>query len=421
MNRAFLPVNGSNNTTRLWPVCLLALLACFLPLSSGAYEIGHTSITFVDAGRGNREVLTEIYYPALSAEEDAPPASPPDGGFPVIAFGHGYLISWSDYDYIWEGLVPAGFVVALPATAGELFPDHLDFGRDLAFVSRAVRAEGSNPASLFYGVISGAAALGGHSMGGGASFLGTAEDSTVSALFNLAAAETNPSAIAAAAEIEIPTLLFSGSVDCVTPPADHQTPMYDALASLCKTHVTLEGASHCQFAENNFFCNLGEGGCPDLIITRTEQHDLTLAVLTPWLHAVLVDDWSSWAAFQAAIDTLPGVTYVQDCSGAGLGLKDQLPTVGNGLIASLATFPNPSQGGISFRFTLSRSARIAMDIVSPSGRLVDRIVHNIMPAGTHTLTWDARHGEAHDLALGVYFFSLAADGETHSGRLVLSR
>jgi hypothetical protein len=338
-----------------------------------------------------------------------------------LCFGHGYLISWSDYDYLWEHLAPAGFVVALPTTGGELFPNHLEFGQDIAFVSRALRAEDTDPTSLFYGVLSDAAALGGHSMGGGASFLGTASDSTVTALFNLAAAETDPSAIAAAAGIEVPALLFSGSADCVAPSADHQIPMYDALASWCKTHVTFEGASHCQFAESNFFCNLGEGGCPVPTMTRNEQHDLTLAVLTPYLRAVLEDDWASWADFQTLIDSLSCATYVQDCAGAGLDPVDQFPQAEQGPLISLTAFPNPSRGTVSLRFALCRSAHVAIDVVSPEGKLVDRIADGGLSAGIQNFTWDARNSSGSEPAPGVYFYRVSVDGASYSGRLLIIR
>jgi hypothetical protein len=197
--------------------------------------------------------------------------------------------------------------------------------------------------------------------------------------------------------------------------------MYDALASWCKTHVTLEGASHCQFAENNFFCNLGEGGCSSPTLTRTEQHDLTLAVLTPWLRAVLEDDWAAWMEFQNAVDSLAGVSYVQDCSGAGLDPTDRSPQAGEGPVLSIATFPNPSRGAVSLRFELCKSACVAIDIVSSEGRFVDRIADGGRPAGIHTVTWNARSSNRSQLAPGVYFYRIAVDGAPHSGSLLIIR
>jgi hypothetical protein len=398
-------------------------LAVLLTLGSAtlarAYEIGYTSMTFVDSARGNREVPVEVYYPADIAGESVPPAAPPGEGFPVVAFGHGYMIPWSSYDFLWESLSPAGFFVALAKTGGELFPDHLEFGQDLAFVSRALRAESSDPASLFYGVISQAAAVGGHSMGGGASFLAAAGDSTMTALFNLAAAETNPSAIGAAQDVTVPALVFSGSLDCVTPPADHQIPMYEALASECKTRLTVIGASHCQFAEYSFTCSLGEIGCADPTLTRTRQHEVTLEALTPWLRATLQDDGAAWAEFEAVIDSLPEIDYVQDCPQSGVG-PGETQGFGEPAVSEVKVFPNPGRGSSRIGFRLAGGARVTIEIVSAEGRRVGRVLDRHLAAGSHIVPWNGRNGAGLRLPPGVYFFRLEAGGAVRSGRLVLA-
>jgi hypothetical protein len=398
-----------------------AIILIAFAAPSLAYQIGHTSATFIDASRANREVPTEIYYPADVPGDDVPPATPPPGGFPVVVFGHGYLISWSDYEYLWEALTPSGFLVALPRTGGELFPNHLDFGRDLAFVSRALRAEGSDPSSPLFGLLSGTAAVGGHSMGGGASFLGVSEDTTVQAIFNLAAAETDPSAIAAAGDISVPALVFSGSLDCVTPPATNQTPMYEALSSWCKTHVTIVGASHCQFAESNFFCNLGESGCPDPTITRTEQQSKTAAVLEPWLRATIGSDPASWATFQTVVDTLAGITYVEDCPASEIPCYEEGRSSKQDAVSRVQVSPNPSSGLYRIAFSLRRSAGVRLEVVSARGRLVARLMDDALPAGVHAAEWDGRSGEGVEMASGIYFYRLTADGHVRSGRLVLTR
>jgi hypothetical protein len=278
-----------------------------------AYEIGQTSVTYQDPKRNSRSVSTRIFYPADVAGQGVPLASPPPGGFPVVSFGHGYLIPWDDYEFVWEGLVPDGYIVALPATETGLFPNHIDLVRDLSFIVRKLRSEGSNPSSPFYGRVAQAGAVAGHSMGGGASVLAASEDPTMTAVANLGAAETNPSAIAAAADVAVPSLLFSGANDCVTPPAGHQIPMYEALSSDCRTRISLTGASHCQFAEQNSICSLGEGGCPSPTITRQQQHDLTLLLLTPWLDYALKGDLWAWLAFEDLLDSTPGIAYESAC------------------------------------------------------------------------------------------------------------
>jgi len=54
-------------------------------------------------------------------------------------------------------------------------------------------------------------------------------------MITFAATETSPSAISAARNINIPSLVFSADEDCVTPPATNQLPVYDSLTSNCKS------------------------------------------------------------------------------------------------------------------------------------------------------------------------------------------
>lgn len=83
---------------------------------AAAWEVGHRTVTWTDPARGGRSVPTEIYYPADVAGDDVPVAEAPPGGFPVVAFGHGFLIGVGTYAWLWQGLAPAGYVVALPRT-----------------------------------------------------------------------------------------------------------------------------------------------------------------------------------------------------------------------------------------------------------------------------------------------------------------
>jgi hypothetical protein len=59
-------------------------------------------------------------------------------------------------------------------------------------------------------------------MGGGSSFLAVQYNPAITAIANLAAAETNPSAIAAAANITIPALVIAGANDCAQGQASHR-------------------------------------------------------------------------------------------------------------------------------------------------------------------------------------------------------
>lgn len=258
------------------------------------YAVGHRTFTFNDPARTGgfgsgggpgRQIQTEIYYPATTAGDNTPFIQ---DSFPIIVFGHGFSMVWDAYQNIWEELVPKGYIMLFPRTEGGLSPSHSDFGLDLALVVNSFRALGQNPSSPYYNRVASTAAIMGHSMGGGATFLAAQNNTNITAIATLAPANTNPPSIDAAKFVTVPTLVIAGANDCVTPPNQHQIPMYDSTASLCKTFISLTGASHCQFANSNFNCNFGESTCsPGPTITRAVQHQRTFKYLVPWLNKYL--------------------------------------------------------------------------------------------------------------------------------------
>ncbi len=391
-----------------WLICAL-LTAQLAP--AAAYEIGHTTIVWVDPARGNREIETEVFYPAEVPGEEVPVAEPPAGGFPVVSFGHGFLIPVDDYAFVWEGLAPEGYLVCLPRTEGDLSPSHLDLGLDLAFICGAMRTAGTDPASPFYNKVAERCAAGGHSMGGGASFLALAADPTLTCIFNFAAAETNPSAIEAAGQITAPALLLAGSLDCVTPPDVHQLPMYEALASGCKTYVELLGASHCQFAEYNFLCGLGEIGCPAPTITRSEQHALSLTLVTPWLDAFLAEDPLAWETFQTLLETQGGINYLQDCPVS----HTPPPAASSGVARLFEARPNPVTGSVTIGLQLPSPRVVRSAVYGANGRCVHRWEPARLSAGRHRLRWDGRDERGRPVPTGCYFCRL--DDEAGGGGL----
>lgn len=293
----------------------LALVALFslLPALADAYQIGHRVVTWQDPARGNRSIATDVFYPADAAGDNVPVSAPPPGGFPVVAFGHGFTMGSNVYGFV-EGLAADGYIVVLPATETGLLPNHTNFGEDLAYLVNRVKSEGATPASFLFGAVAAMGAVGGHSMGGGASFLGALGDAGIDAVFGFAAANTNPSAITAAASIAVPTLVIAAANDCVAPPGDHQIPIYEASAASCKAYVEIDGASHCQFNDYNFTCDLGEFCSAS--IPRGTQHAQTIALLRPWLDAVLRNAPFAWDAFQAEVAAHPGYVVSQSCPSA---------------------------------------------------------------------------------------------------------
>lgn len=287
---------------------LLATVMFGITVLAQTFQIGHTTQYFYDSDRGDREIQTEIYYPANSTGDDVALAS---GEFPVLVFGHGFVMAWDSYANFWEEFVPNGYIMVFPRTEGNISPSHEAFGLDLAFLTDAMQDEHINASSLFYGKVAPKTAVMGHSMGGGSSFIAAEANPNITTMISFAAAETTPSSIGAAANINIPTVVFSGDSDGVAPPAEHQTPMYNALASECKTFISLIDGGHCYFANYNFNCSFGEMTAPPL--PRDEVHAITFDFLNLWLDYTLRNNYDAFLTFNDSLQTSSRINFEQTC------------------------------------------------------------------------------------------------------------
>ncbi|MGL4596085.1 MAG: T9SS type A sorting domain-containing protein [Bacteroidia bacterium] len=358
----------------LLTVFLLGALATW----AQPYNVGHIQITYNDPARSNRAIQTELYYPATTAGESTPMVN---GQFPVIVFGHGFVMVWSAYSNIWDNLAPQGYILAFPRTEGNISPNHGEFGADLAFLVSKLQSEGAtNSSSIFYNHVNTKSAIMGHSMGGGSSFLAAANNTNITTMISFAAANTNPSSIAAAQQISVPSLVISGQNDCVARPTQHQIPMYDSLASACKAYVEILGGGHCYFAETNFNCSAGEGTCtPNPTITRLEQQDATQDFAGMWLAYYLKDDCTAWTNFQDSLQNSARVATQFACT-------QQTPTItqsGNQLQSTPASTyqwylnGNPINGAMAQTYTPLQNGNYTVEVTYST----------LCPVGSNTINW----------------------------------
>ncbi|CAN1488164.1 Secretion system C-terminal sorting domain [Flavobacteriaceae bacterium] len=325
---------------------VLFVILAVLNSNAQPYQIGHTTITFIDASRSNRSVVTEIYYPADVAVDNVALTTSNSLKFPSLVFGHGFVMTWDAYQNFWEALVPNGYIIAFPKSEGSFSPSHLEFGKDLAFVINQMNILGTLNTSIFFNRVSPKNAVMGHSMGGGASFLSVPLNSNITTLVNFAAAETSPSAIIASTSISIPSLIFAGANDCVTPPTSNQVPLYNGLTSACKTYINIIGASHCQMSNSNTLCSFGESTCtPTPTITRNVQHTKIFSYLLPWLNYQLKSNCSQGSIFESQIISDSAITFQKNC----IQCNPLLSSESNSLDNEIVLFPNPANDFINVK------------------------------------------------------------------------
>lgn len=341
---------------------LITLFAFLVPviLLAQDFPIGYRNATFHDADR-DRDVTAYVYYPAAQAEEDA---SPVQGAFPYIVFGHGFMMNQGDYDYLYNYFVPKGYIVISLTTETGAGPNHERFGYDLAFVGNYFYQASTNSADFFYNCATDKFVVMGHSMGGGATHLASSYTQNMEAIITFAAAETDPSAIDAAANANVPTIVFYGEGDAVAPPDENQIPIYNSSNSDCKILIGINGGIHCYFAESQWACDFGETmSGSDAGIEREEQHDIVTDLLGLYLDKKLKGNHASFLQFVDSVDNSSRITTQASCDFTEITTDE---------LYQFEFYPNPTQDVIEINIA---SIDFEVSIINIMGQTVKE-VHN---------------------------------------------
>lgn len=347
---------------------LSLLLLCLIVPAFSQYALGKRTIVFYDNNRSSRAVSTELYYPASSAGTGTPLVSGTEK-FPVVVFGHGFVMPVTAYTWLADSLVRYGYIVAFPSTESGFSPSHDNFGKDIAFLCQRISSLNDSAASFLFGRVSAKTAAAGHSMGGGSSFLAMNANTNINALFNFAAAETSPSAKTAALSIQKPALIFSGSSDCIVAPAQQQD-MYNNIPYTCKTYININNALHCQFGNNDATCVFGQvtSGCNSSSITAPVVFEKICYLLIPFLNYYLKTDCNAGPVYQSNYNSITAVSKQQTCSADPAGcvvtaINDPMNNAG------ITILPNPVTTGI-VQIHSVRDKIISIQVTDLQGRFL---------------------------------------------------
>lgn len=279
-------------------ILTLILLLC---ASSQAqrFQTGAKSLVFTDSVRDNRLVHGQIFYPADSLGEIA------QGEFPVVIFAHGEGINFIEYDYLWLSLVGNGYILIFTTTeTGDTYDLAAMKGDMLAIWDRMAVHE--NPTSTYFQEsLSGYTGFMGHGLGGSAAILAAAENPAgLRSLITFSAIESQPSAIAAAANVTVPYLSFGTESECLANPTDNQIPILAACKSSYKAWIQIKRATFCQFGRSfdGTPCRDRESAaCPLMppTVSRTQQQTIAILGIFPWMEFLLQSRCDHWEYFHS--------------------------------------------------------------------------------------------------------------------------
>ncbi|HEX6418573.1 MAG TPA: dienelactone hydrolase family protein [Acidimicrobiales bacterium] len=327
------------------------------PGAEGPFGVGLTTFTADDPARPGRTLTMDVWYPTEPGTTSGVPASldllvtdlplpgvrrdadiAPGGRHPLVAFSHGSggvrYQSW----FLMQALAAHGYVVVAPDHAGNTSLDLL-FGtadpfpvvaanrpRDISFAIDRVLARSGDPADhLFAAVDPARIAVAGHSFGGftalavAGGYAGWGPDERVDAVIPIAAA----SGLLSDAElgnVDVPTLLLSGTSDETVPLAAAAERPWALISGSPSWRVDLHRAGHSSFtnvcdlydalvnaglppALLEFLADSASEGCAPTLMPIDRAHDLTIRYSLAFLRTAIGHDarWQhhltpQWAA-----------------------------------------------------------------------------------------------------------------------------
>ncbi|MEX0846027.1 MAG: T9SS type A sorting domain-containing protein, partial [Balneolaceae bacterium] len=93
--------------------------------------------------------------------------------------------------------------------------------------------------------------------------------------------------------------------------------------------------------------------------------------------------------------------------------NEQLPSLPKQVKLS-QNYPNPFNPTTSIMFILNNNGHVLLEVYDALGKKVQTLVNGYREAGNYYVHFDAKQ-----LASGIYFYRLEADGEIHTKRMTL--
>ncbi len=86
------------------------------------------------------------------------------------------------------------------------------------------------------------------------------------------------------------------------------------------------------------------------------------------------------------------------------------------IVAGLSNGPNPFKLGTTIRFSLPRACFASLRVYNASGKLVDTVVDDQLPAGAHAVVWRSTEKTS-----GVYFYRLETQDFASTRKMVVAK
>jgi len=259
------------------------------------------SATYDDPQRDGHSVSVTLSYSSSMLESKS------GMEYPIVLFAHGLLCYGDWFAFLANALAENDYIFGTMVDyQGPDISGPYDYACDLTFLLQEVSKDPSFP--LYHHVNASAAAVGGHSEGGGGAFVAGDPSNLLPIKYNVTfkSAFTFSGCLGGdigyindCAKIDsIPWLIYAADLDCMCTTAIEQE-YYASLASPCKFYVDMINATHCGYMdapeffmeacwaaeELDGFCHIGHD-----LLSVSQQNALQVKYLLPFLDYTLKND-----------------------------------------------------------------------------------------------------------------------------------
>jgi len=84
-------------------------------------------------------------------------------------------------------------------------------------------------------------------------------------------------------------------------------------------------------------------------------------------------------------------------------------------------YPNPFNSSTLIRYKLHKKGNVTLSIFDITGRKIKTLVHEIKPAGEHSIIWDSSNNSGQQVGSGIYIYRLKSNAFIQSKKLALIR
>ncbi|MCK4639634.1 MAG: T9SS type A sorting domain-containing protein, partial [Bacteroidales bacterium] len=95
--------------------------------------------------------------------------------------------------------------------------------------------------------------------------------------------------------------------------------------------------------------------------------------------------------------------------------------ISENIFEQLKNYPNPFTNETKILFELSEESYVILSVYNIHGEKICVLIDEIIPVGTHTVTWNGKSQSGQLLQSGIYFYELKTDFGTFRKKMSLVR